>query len=294
MKIRAKNAFTLVELLVVISIISLLSSVVLASLAGARDKAKTSASQQFNTNIYHGIGDSLVAWWNMEDGWNGTSCSGTTVKDDSTIANNGTAAVNTWSTDVYSGYNGRCSLSFNGSSQKVTIPYDSRSRPTAQMTVSAWVKPATGSLNALREIYRSDGSDGTILVSFQGSGNCSGGGGTGGCITFGINTGGSYSELDVNISSQDWENKWSLVTVSYDGSKKKIYKDGKEIGSVSASGSVGQAQGAVAYIGCYSGSLEFFSGLIDDVRVYSNGITAYDAQKLYAEGLAGHQNIAER
>ena len=53
----SKKGFTLIEVMVVISIIAMLSSIVLGFVNGARDTAKMSAIIQFDTNIKHTIGE---------------------------------------------------------------------------------------------------------------------------------------------------------------------------------------------------------------------------------------------
>ena len=62
------RAFTLVELLVVISIIGLLSSVVLAALNGARAKGVVASAQVFDTNIYHAFGANASVLYDFNDG----------------------------------------------------------------------------------------------------------------------------------------------------------------------------------------------------------------------------------
>lgn len=65
---RTNKGFTLVELLLVISIIGLLSSIVLASLNDAREKARIAKILQFDANIQHGIGDKTMTDISFNDG----------------------------------------------------------------------------------------------------------------------------------------------------------------------------------------------------------------------------------
>ena len=61
------KAFTLVELLVTISIISVISSTILVSLNSARDKSKISAGVQLESSLYQNFGIDEVGIWNLDD-----------------------------------------------------------------------------------------------------------------------------------------------------------------------------------------------------------------------------------
>ena len=175
-------------------------------------------------------------------------------------------------------------LYFDGSSDYITIPHNSSLKPFAQITISAWVRPDVGSLDSLLEIYRKEDGTDRHLFSFQNSANCSGGGGTGGCLSFGISTGGSYAELDVNIDKDNYEGKWSHLTATYDSLNKIIYRNGAQIGSVGATGAIGTTGTAASRIGAYPEDVEYFKGSIDDIRVYSRALIAPEIYQLYSFG----------
>ena len=64
---KKEKGFTLIELLVVIAIIGLLSSIVLVSLKGVREKARVAALKQYSASIYHALGADIVGHWNFND-----------------------------------------------------------------------------------------------------------------------------------------------------------------------------------------------------------------------------------
>lgn len=64
---KALNAFTIIELLVVIAIIGLLTGMVLIAVAGAREKGRIAALQQFSASIHSGLGSNLLAEYTFDD-----------------------------------------------------------------------------------------------------------------------------------------------------------------------------------------------------------------------------------
>lgn len=258
--------------------------------SGNKYYLSASGTTLFAVNGEEGILDNdvpngLVGEWKFDE------ATSTTTYDTSGNGNNGTL-VNGPARATSTCKISNC-LGFNGTNQTVSIPHSSILKPSSQITIAAWVNPTTGTLNALREIYRKEDGTDRHLLSFQNTANCNEGGGTGGCITFGISTGGTYAELDVNIASADWENKWSYLVAAYDGSTKKIYKDGTLIGSVAASGAIGTTGTATAYIGSSYGGSEFFFGLIDDVRIYNRALSADEIKRLYSSNVYSRYFYAE-
>ena len=153
-------------------------------------------------------------------------------------------------------------ITLNGVDQTVSIPHASALKPANQITISAWVKPTD--LNVHRAIYRKeDGNDRHLLMFDQR-----------GWFSFGLGINGAYDELRPTISATDYlDGKWHLVTATYDGSSMRVYADGKEIGSTPKSGLIGTAGTSPVYIGANAGSVEWFAGGIDDVRLYNHALS---------------------
>lgn len=271
---RLSRGFTLVELLVVISIISLLSSVVLASLNTAREKARLGAGQHFAAQVDHVAGEQSVGIWDLNE------CTGTAANDRSGFGNNG-ALINgaLWSSDTPSGSG--CSVSFDGVNDAINLSTSSSLRDvaTGSFTVSAWVKSSDTS------------SRGCILCSYSGGGtlaqfnfelyNTNNGrmryyhaGPTGGDDQYGTIG---------NLQDGRWHH---VVMVRDKGTGQGIiYVDGildRKFTYAAADGQVYASNNF--YIGSDNRLTADIThnGLIDDVRLFAKSLTASAVKALYA------------
>lgn len=264
---KKQASFTLIELLVVIAIIGLLASIVVVNVNSARDKAKKAKALQFSQSLYHGLGDAAVGYWTFDEG------SGTTVRDFTGNGNNGTwqGSGTHWSTSEK--IIGAAAGQFDGGDY-VSVPVSSSLKITSNITIEAWVY--IHSLSGTPNITNAGGDELQLYITGAGILRRAG------------SIGGTWYDQGANTPLAT--NKWQHVVFSYDGSNGKFYTNGNPDGSFPATGALASASGNF-YIGCYSPSLRFFDGFIDELRIYSKSLTSAEIQQHYAEGLERHQLV---
>jgi beta-lactam-binding protein with PASTA domain len=68
-------------------------------------------------------------------------------------------------------------------------------------------------------------------------------------------------------------NTWTHIATTYDGANQRFYVNGVLVGTTPGTGSINVANGAIRIGGNNSSTGEFFSGMIDEVRVYSRALS---------------------
>ncbi|MGZ4414023.1 MAG: LamG-like jellyroll fold domain-containing protein, partial [Gaiellaceae bacterium] len=182
--------------------------------------------------------------------------SGTTVSDLSGNGNNGTLANTSWATTgKYGG-----ALSFNGTSSRVTIPDSASLHLSGAMTLEAWVKPTTVS-SAWRDVIEK-GNDDYYLMGTSDHSGVPGGGGTIG-VTYGTTT----------LTS----NTWTHLAVTYDKTTISLYVNGTQVSTLADTANLATSTDALT-IGSDPFYGQYFSGLIDDLRIYNSALTQAQIQ----------------
>ena len=265
-KKQREKSFTLIELLVVIAIIALLAAVVVVALRGAGDKAKIANILQLSGSIRSSLGVSIAGEWKFENN----------PADSSGNANHGTSMPTSFATNDASVQLGKAGV-FNGGNF-VMVPDSKTLNITSNaITLEAWIKPAAGYSGVGQFIVSKNPS----YVLYLNSRQCG--------IWLNSVTHDVVYPNDSNAICPD--DKWCHCVASYNGQKIKFYVNSKEIiipGSYT--GPLWDSLGAQLVIG---GSVSWglpFHGSIDNVRVYNEGLSTTEIQKLYAEGLKAHQN----
>jgi hypothetical protein len=207
-----------------------------------------------------------VGYWKLDDG------SGASAADSSGFGNTGTLVNGpAWTTGQVNG-----ALSFNGSSQYVTVPAPTGSSldlDKAPVTIAAWVN--TNTITAQQ----------AILVRGLSNGIGSGNQGyglwitSGGKINVGSAGGGNFSS-NVAITASAWHQ----ITAIINGTASKVYIDG--VDQTPASVNIGVVTSSLPLtIGAsrnntQTGYVGFFNGTLDDVRVYNRALSASEAATL--------------
>lgn len=306
-KLKKGHGFTLVELLVIISIVGLVSSVALANLQEARDRARTSAGIQQEASIRSAIGDTSLANWGFDEG------SGSTARDGSGV-NDGEI---TGATYVSPGSNGTgFALNFDGEDDYVTgtgIPSNSN----GPVTVTAWVYPEAN--NDIRPIF-TNGYSGNLNYSlviksgkFTVGGTPEGGGSVppefwsveamNNLLQYNVALASGGTTIETTPGSLSAQNhEWTFVAATFlnDPDEVKIYVNGVLAGTATnypigvyptdrwTIGALSLNEQGTAF-----DTNSFFAGLIDNPAVYSGSpFTGLDIYGLYAKELAAHK-IAE-
>ena len=267
--------FTLVELLVVISIISTLASVILTNVNSAREKARIGAGKHLYAQLDSTLSE-VVGKWSFEEG------SGSTVRDGSGYGNSGTLNGGSRRTESECGLGlGRC-IFFGGSGNFIEVPHSESLAPIQNITVAAWIQ-RTGDCPITADTCMIVNKEHDYEVGIR-SGNT---------LQWAIKpAGGTWFWHNTSIVIP--QGKWTHVAVAYDGAGVYSYRDGAlgerfdyANGNLERSGAVLRISGRLSQP---SGST--FNGLIDEVRIYSEALTAYQIQQMYAEGAPKHR-VAE-
>jgi len=256
--------FTLVELLVVISVIGMLASTVLVNMGGMRQKATVAQAKTFSASIQQKIGADLTGSWNFDDG------AGLAAADSWGFNNGVLTGGPAWmpAADCVSG---GC-LRFDGVDDYVDCGKIS-SQNWANLTTEAWVYWTANGMNGYAGVYyKGSGSDlGRLLIMNSGALLVQNGNGN-------FNTSGN----DVLKSN------WTHIVYTYDQAvgQEYFYVNGVLKGKKARSGSIAKNDTNL-WIG-FGYSLPnnyMFPGSIDEVRVYETAFTASVAREYYFAGI---------
>ena len=270
----SNRAFTLLELLVVITIIGILSSIVIVSMSGSTDSATIAKGKAYAQQVHALLGANAVGVWNFDEGITDT-CPGTEdVCDISGYGNHGTFSGDTYFVDSdIEGY----ALSFDGTGDYVNCGSDiSLSMDSSnEVSLSAWFY-----VSELDGTYRPiiDASYGSPRQAYY--------------LSIGANSKllGAVWEDGVQkhiygntVLTAVHFNTWVYVVFVADGHYTRIYLNGVQDGITDWTSYEIGANNVDLLIGKYVSS--FFNGLIDEVRIYTEALPSTEIQKHYVQGL---------
>nr|CEL18799.1 Chitinase [Kibdelosporangium sp. MJ126-NF4]CTQ96348.1 Chitinase (EC 3.2.1.14) [Kibdelosporangium sp. MJ126-NF4] len=221
--------------------------------AVARDSGGNTATSAVVSVTVNNVGPPPpVAAYNFNEG------SGTVLNDRTGKGHNGTVAGATWSASGNTGG----ALSFDGVDDVVTVEDSNLLDLTNGMTLEAWVRPNAGAAG-WRTVLMKERSDGLSYALYADNAASRPAGW--------IRVGSADRNVDGNAAVP--ANAWTHLAVTYDATTIRFHVNGVEVSSVPSTGNL-TVSGNPLRIG---GNLiwgEYFSGLVDDVRVYNRALTA--------------------
>ena len=203
----------------------------------------------------------LVGWWKLDDG------AGPTARDSSGNANHGTINGGPlWDTGKIRG-----ALHFNGSTNYVQIPFSESLRVfnRGDFTLCLWVNTdeidkkqiilQQGDSNGLGRSWLTigDGNNDNAIRSY---------------------VGGAWTSSGIIVEAHKWYHAAVVVTEGGAADIIQMYVNGEPAGNPRQDG-MEDCEG-LFLLGCGKGIDTFMDGLVDDVRIYSRGLTQQEIQQV--------------
>lgn len=181
--------------------------------------------------------------------------SGSVAVDASGVGNDGVVSGAAWDAGRYGG-----GLRFDGTDDWVTIPDAASLDLRTGMTLAAWVRPTTTS--GWRTVVLKE-QPGDLVYALYSS------------TSAGVPSGHVWVGDDERVLGPGPlpANQWTHLAATYDGAMLRLFRDGAQIASRSLPGTVATS-GGVLRLGGNAVWNEWFSGVIDEVRVYDRALTA--------------------
>jgi prepilin-type N-terminal cleavage/methylation domain-containing protein len=271
----SNRAFTLLELLVVITIIGILSSIVIVSMSGSTDSATIAKGKAYAQQVHALLGHEAVLALSFNENAYNTCSDGADVCDASGYGNNG-IIYNNEATFVSSPIDGY-TLSFDGVNDYVET-FNPQFLGN-DFTIVFWFKNNDTDHIHGRELFsQRENLDGT--ADAQALYHT-----TAHKLVYTAKNNG-ISVYSVGISNTVEHGEWHHVAVGRNGSLLFIYIDGVNVTSGSViSGDLPEFDVKLSF-GKSSGYWAYaFEGLEDDVRIYSVALPSTEIQKHYVQGL---------
>jgi hypothetical protein len=221
--------------------------------------------------------------------WQLDECQGTTAYDGSGNGRNGTITIGAGGTQTAAGTcstsstawgNGatgkfNSSLNFDGTDDYISVAaFTGQPTGSKPFTTAAWIKPTTHGRNAII-CWGSASADQKNCLRLGTTGD--------GCSIYNKCLYHYFYGADVEKETDNLSGAWHHVAVTYSGTTRTLYLDGRSLGSDSYTPNVSST---TIYIGQNGSSGEWFSGQIDDARIYTYALSASQIQKLYNGGAA--------
>jgi len=267
------RAFTLLELLVVITIIGILSSIVIVSMSGSTDSATISKGKAYAQQIYALLGHQSVLSLNFNENDTDTCPGGKDVCDASGYGNHGTLIGDAHfvSSDI-DGY----ALSFDGSGDYVNLPTGIFTG-WIEGTITLWIKTTESDNSCVYyncpTIFGADvsGYSDDVFNLYTKSGE----------LRMWSSLGG---ETDSSCGSNTYinDNTWYFISVILNKNNKcSLYINSELKCQINGGDPIFNR---VYTIMAQSGG-DPHEGVIDEVRIYKEALSSIEIQRYFVQGL---------
>ncbi|MBU1045807.1 DUF2341 domain-containing protein, partial [Patescibacteria group bacterium] len=204
-----------------------------------------------------------VADWRLDTG------AGTTAYDDTTNNNDLAISGASW---ISSGKFGNA-LSFDGVNDVATSSNSTSINIQGNLSISAWVKATDFATTTQQWIVHKDSGSAGYAFGFGTSAN-----------TMALKIDGTDYESDTTFSLTN--DTWHHFGVSLSGTSTTFYLDGKQLGGVVNGANAPPADSSAQILRLGSDGSNYFSGVLDEVRIYNYARSAAEVRVDYNKGMA--------